>query len=80
MQLLANKRPCPFDLKPLPYASIDAFRPNYSLMHVVSAFNNRDDSHRYLLEAGQLQYSANRESFLGEGGGGIVYRGADPRL
>ena len=75
LQLLAHGRACPLDEIPLPYDNIAQFKPNYSLMQVVSAFQNTDNSHRYQLEPGHLKYDTNAASWLGEGGSGTVYRG-----
>jgi hypothetical protein len=75
VQLLAGKKECPMDGDPLRHDSIDAYKPNFGLMDIVSALRS-DASCQYRLPSGKIRFEKNDQSYLGEGGGGIVYRGA----
>ena len=76
MQLLATStsRKCPLDHMPLQHASIERYRPNYTVMSMVEA--GRDSKRDFKLRAGQLKMEMLPATILGRGGGGIVLRGA----
>jgi hypothetical protein len=73
MQLLATSRTCPLDRTPLQHASIERYRPNYTVISMVEAA--RDPTRVFQLQPAQLQVDMSPAAFLGRGGSGTVYRG-----
>ena len=74
LQCIERSLPSPCCDAPL-RDSIDDYQPNYSLIHIVAAYQ-RNTVEEFRLREGQLSFKQDRASLLGEGGSGKVFRGA----